>query len=65
MLLRSRALRRSRLRASMILLLIIRMLVMQHSIKFIPLLLWLVVSTMVSLPFRRKMQIPLLLSFLS
>lgn len=48
----------------MILMVIIWMLVMQHSIKFMPLLLWLVVSTMVSLPFRRKMQIPLLLSFL-
>lgn len=49
----------------MILLLIIRKLVMQHSLKFMPLLLWLVVSTMVSFPFRRKMQIPLLLSFVS
>lgn len=48
----------------MILLLIIRKLVKTQSVKFMPLLLWLVVSTMVSLPFRRKMQIPLLLSFL-
>ena len=48
----------------MILLLIIRKLVQTHSIKFLTLLLWLMVSTMVSLPFGRKMQIPLLLSFL-